>query len=152
MSAIRHRFPDLPPIWALGVALAAVAVGRLLPPGRFEAPLFRGLGILLILAGALLIGWAALWFRRKRTTIEPYSTPTRLIVEGPFRINRNPIYTGMALIVFGATFLWGGPPGLIFGMIFPLLITLRFILGEEAALRTAFGAEADSYFAQSRRW
>lgn len=152
MSAGHHRFPDLPPVWAVGVMLTAIAVGRLLPPGPFESPAFRSIGIALLLGGLAIILWAAWWFRRKRTTIHPGGQPQRLIVEGPFRINRNPIYTGMALAVFGGTFLWGGPFGLLVAALFPLLITRRFIPAEEAALRTAFGAEADRYFAQSRRW
>ncbi|MBA4489916.1 isoprenylcysteine carboxylmethyltransferase family protein [Paracoccus sp. S1E-3] len=152
MSTTQRRFPDLPPVWALGLMLLSIAAGRLLPPGPFEEPAWRILGAALLIGGLALVIWAMLWFRRKRTSIYPSGAPTRLIVEGPFRINRNPIYTGMALAVFGGTFLWGGPAGLIIAAIFPLLVTRRFILAEEQALRAAFGAEAADYFARSRRW
>ena len=152
MAATDRRFPDLPPVWALAFALAAIALGRWLPPGPFQNPAWRWLGVALMLAGFGLAIWAARWFRRKRTTIYPSGAPTRLIVEGPFRINRNPIYTGMALVVLGGAFLWGGPVSLIVAALFPALITRRFIHAEEAALRTAFGPEADRYFAKTRRW
>jgi hypothetical protein len=33
-----------------------------------------------------------------------------------------------------------------------VLVTRRFILGEEEALRSAFGDEAERYFAATRRW
>ena len=152
MTAIRRRFPDLPPVWALGLMLAAIAAGRWLPPGPFDSPIWHNLGIALLLGGFALGLWAALWFRRKRTSIYPSDMPKRLIVEGPFRINRNPIYTGMALAVFGGAFRWGGPASLIVAALFPILVTRRFIRAEETALRRAFGTEADRYFAQTRRW
>lgn len=152
MTATRHSFPDLPPIWGLGILLAAIAIGRLVWPGPFTSPIYAYLGILLALVGFALIIWAAFWFRRKRTPILPGDMPKTLIVEGPFRLNRNPIYTAMTLIVIGGTFIRGGPAGLIVAAIYPVLITRRFILAEEAGLRAAFGSEADSYIARTRRW
>ena len=152
MGTLRHNFPDLPPIWAAGFALAAVIAGQLLPPGPFDHAAPRILGLILIAAGLLLAAWAALWFRRKRTSIEPREVPRQLIVEGPFRINRNPIYTGMALVIFGAALLWGSWISLIIAALFPPLITARFIQGEEDTLRRAFGSEAETYIARTRRW
>lgn len=141
-------FPDLPPVWAAGMALAAWALARTAP----LAPLPAAPGWLLIAAGAGQILWAARWFRARRTTIEPHRPPRALIVEGPFRINRNPIYTGMTLILLGWAFLLGAASALPPAAAFPLLIARRFIPGEEAALRQAFGAEAEAYFAATRRW
>lgn len=150
MSILRD-FPDLPPIWAAGTAAASLAVGRwfpllILPDAAFP------LGALLILAGILLAAWAALWFWRKKTSIEPRERPARLIVEGPFRINRNPIYSGMALAVFGIALMAGTLGGALVALLFPFVVTARFIKGEEAALRAAFGSEAESYMARTRRW
>jgi protein-S-isoprenylcysteine O-methyltransferase Ste14 len=36
--------------------------------------------------------------------------------------------------------------------LFVMIITRRFILGEEAVLRAVFGAAFDRYAAQTRRW
>ena len=152
MAATDRRFPDLPPVWALAFALAAIALGRWLPPGPFQNPAWRWLGVALMLAGFGLAIWAARWFRRKRTTIYPSGAPTRLIVEGPFRINRNPIYTGMALILAGWAFILGSAVALVPVALFVLVITRRFIPGEEAALRRIFGAEAEDYLRRTRRW
>ncbi|MFD1797452.1 isoprenylcysteine carboxylmethyltransferase family protein [Paracoccus aurantiacus] len=152
MSVTRRKFPDLPPIWALAVMLAAIIIGRLVWPGPFERRAYHALGVLLMLGGFGLILWAAIWFRRKRTSILPGEQPKTLIVEGPFRINRNPVYTGIAFAVIGGTFIWGGPAGLIVAALYPLLVTRRFILREEAALRAAFDEKAESYIARTRRW
>lgn len=141
-------FPDLPPIWALGAAVAAAGLARWAP----LAPLPTWPGWPFAVAGFGLVGWSAWWFRAKRTTIEPHRAPTRLIVEGPYRINRNPIYTGMALVLLGWAFLLGAASALLPAAAFPWLIDRRFVRGEEAALRRAFGPEAERYFAANRRW
>jgi protein-S-isoprenylcysteine O-methyltransferase Ste14 len=141
-------FPDLPPIWGLGAAALAAGLARWLP----VAPLPRAPGWLLVAAGLGLIGWSAWWFRAKRTTIEPHREPSALIVEGPYRLNRNPIYTGMTLILMGWAFLLGAASALVPALAFPWLIDRRFVRGEEAALRRRFGAEAERYLAATRRW
>jgi protein-S-isoprenylcysteine O-methyltransferase Ste14 len=41
------------------------------------------------------------WFWRKKTTIEPHHTPTALIVEGPYRLSRNPIYLALLALLAG---------------------------------------------------
>src|SRR5690625_5076062 len=88
------RFPDLPPVWALGAGVVATLLAFVFPVARVPSwP-----GVVVLLAGFALIIWSSWWFRRKRTTIRPGEMPTALIVEGPYRINRNPIYTGLVLI------------------------------------------------------
>ena len=139
---------DLPPLWALAAALAAWALARWLP----VAPLPGGMGQVFAAAGLGLIVWAAVWFRRKRTPIEPRRAPRALIVEGPYRINRNPIYTGMTLLLIGWGLWLGAASALIPAAAFAVLVTRRFILPEEAALRRGFGPEAEAYIAATRRW
>lgn len=150
MSHLRG-FPDLPPVWAFGVFLLQGGLSWLLPLagfGRWASPL----GWALLAAGLGLAGWAALWFRRKRTAIEPRRVPKALIVEGPYRLNRNPIYSGMVLALLGTGFLWGTLGAVLVVALFPLLITHRFVRAEEQGLREAFGAEAERYIAATRRW
>ena len=141
-------FPDLPPIWGLGAGFVALGLARWQP----VAALPRSPGWLLVGAGLGLIGWSAWWFRAKRTTIEPHREPTALIVEGPYRLNRNPIYTGMTLILLGWAFLLGAASALLPALAFPWLIGRRFLPGEEAALRRQFGSEAERYLGATRRW
>ncbi|KIT17135.1 methyltransferase family protein [Jannaschia aquimarina] len=151
MSASSHLrgFPDLPPVWALGLYLAQQACAAWVPLVRYEA---GPAGIVMAAAGLALILWSAVWFWRKRTPIEPHHTPRALIVEGPYRLNRNPIYTGLALVLVGTGLNAGALSSLLLSALFPPLITRRFVLKEEAALRAAFGAAADTYIANSRRW
>ena len=105
-----------------------------------------------MVGGLALVGWSATWFLRRRTSIEPRRRPEALITEGPYRLNRNPIYTGMTTCLVGWALWLGSPLALVPAAAFPLVITRRFILGEEAALRDAFGDDAAAWFASSRRW
>ncbi len=141
-------FPDLPPVWAAGMALVAWGLARAVPLMRLPAEPGWALGV----AGVALILWAVLWFQRRRTTIEPHEAPRALIVEGPFALNRNPIYTGMALILAGWAFILGSAVALVPVALFVLIINRRFIPAEEAALRRAFGSAAEDYFRRTRRW
>ena len=142
-----RRF-DLPPVWALGAAGLSWVLARAVP----IAPTLSGLGVLVMAIGVALAVWALVWFRRKRTPFEPRETPQALVVEGPYRINRNPMYTGMTLVLLGWAFHLGALSALVPALAFPFLITRRFILDEEAALEEQFGAEATQFFAQTRRW
>lgn len=150
--SVRRDFPDIPPVWALATLAVQAIAAFLLPVVPLEGAVVTALGWLAIASGLGLVGWSAFWFWRKRTSIEPRDTPARLIVEGPFRLNRNPIYTGIALVLLGCGLLLGALSSVLLAALFPLVITRRFVRAEEVALRAAFGPEAEGYIARSRRW
>lgn len=144
---------DMPPFWLLGALVVAWWQPRLFPllswaDGSFTEPL----GIVLILGGILLMV-ASLWeFRRAKTTPIPRQSPSALITSGIFRLTRNPIYLGDALVLLGFILRWEATLSLILVPVFLVLIERRFILGEEARLLGAFGAEFEAYKARVRRW
>ncbi|MEJ6395206.1 isoprenylcysteine carboxylmethyltransferase family protein [Gymnodinialimonas sp. 2305UL16-5] len=145
-------FPDLPPLWLLAFMALAWLLARFLPLASVESSALRLAGIVLACAAIALIGWSAWWFWRKRTTIEPHHVPGTLIVEGPYRISRNPIY--LAFIgILAAQVIWLGAVSAIVTL--PALVwvlTERFAKPEERALIQAFGAEADAYLSATGRW
>ncbi len=149
--SLRRDFPDLPPVWAAGVLAVQVGLAWIVPIRRL-GPWADTAGWLLVAAGLGLGAWAAWWFWRRRTPIEPRERPTTLLVEGPFRLNRNPIYTAMFVCLLGAGLILGALSAVLVALAFPPLIARRFVDGEEAALRDAFGVEAERYIARTRRW
>ena len=145
-------FPDLPPIWLAGfMALAWVLAGTI-PLAGFAGPVAAGVGLFLALAGLSAILWAAQWFRRSNTTIEPHHNPASLIRNGPFAWSRNPIYLGMVAILTGQVLWLGAVPGLILPPGFVWVLTRRFIEPEETRLVVTFGDAARQYMTQVRRW
>jgi len=148
------RTLDLPPVWlmvCLGLAWAQAAW----MPGPVPVPVPGWVaiaGAVVAMAGFALIlaaGWQ-LW--RARTTIIPRRDPTALITGGVFAISRNPIYLGDALILAGLCLRWGALSGVVLVPAFMALIARRFIAGEEARLKTAFGRTHDDWAKRTRRW
>jgi protein-S-isoprenylcysteine O-methyltransferase Ste14 len=145
-----HDFPDIPPIWTIGLGLIAWVLARILPLWSFGWGTLPG--IALIVAGFALAIWGLATLRGNGTTFRISEPPTRLVAEGPFRFNRNPVYTGFTAILLGWAFWLGALTAFLPAIALPIIISLRFIGDEEAALRLAFGPEAERYLAATRRW
>ena len=145
-------FPDLPPIWLAGFVVIAWFLAAELPLLIVFGPLFQLLGLVTCFTGFAAITWSALWFWRKKTTIEPHEAPKALITEGPYRYSRNPIYLGLVMILTGYVLWLGALSAVLLPGLFISVLTLRFIQPEEARLVEAFGAEAERYLQATRRW
>lgn len=142
---------DWPPLW-LACAIALVrAMDRVVPFGVFGA---AGAAVAAVLAGAglMLMGLAAVQMWAARTTVIPRRMPQAMVTGGVFRLSRNPIYLGDALILTAAILWWDVPLALPVLFLFIAVIQKRFILPEEAALRSRFGASYDQWTARVRRW
>ena len=106
----------------------------------------------LIDAGLLLMLWAGLLMLGRRTTVNPYGRPRRLLEEGPFRFSRNPIYLADTLVYSGVALLWGS---LWPWLLLPAVICVMqraVIRHEESLLAQLFGEDYRSYCARVRRW
>ncbi|MFN4058267.1 MAG: methyltransferase family protein [Roseinatronobacter sp.] len=145
------RYLDYPPVWLFAALGCVWAEARLLP-GLIAIPAVQTLGQGLFWLGLAVLAGAALSFLRARTTIVPHQMPQKLITGGLYRISRNPIYLGDLLILVGLSLKWGALSGLLLAPAFVAILTARFIQPEEARLRAAFGAEAETFFARTRRW
>ena len=129
----------------VGLHLGIPVVQLLSSPLRF-------VGVPLVLAGVAIMLWAAGLFRRAGTTIKPFETSSRLVLEGPYRYTRNPMYSGMAGILLGTALLLGSLTPLLVIPVFVAVIQRRFIRAEEAMLETAFADAYRRYKTRVRRW
>lgn len=143
------RVIDWPPVWLAGFMAVAWVLGQLGAPlrGALVWP-----GVALIAAGVVLIVWAAVEFRRARTTIVPREEPSALVERGPFRFSRNPIYLADLVILAGWVMVTGQPAGLVLVPVLGAILARRFIEPEEAMLERHLGAPFRAYRARVRRW
>lgn len=141
---------ESPPTWLALFLVLAWSQARFLP--LLPVPQWlRLIGLALVVCGAALLVASAMAFRRHATTILPREMPRAMITTGPYSWSRNPIYLGDALMLAGAASAWDAA-SLLLVPVFMAVIARRFIAGEEAGMRTAFGAEFDAYAARVRRW
>ncbi|MDB4952321.1 MAG: hypothetical protein JWM27_4970 [Gemmatimonadetes bacterium] len=105
-----------------------------------------------LVVGALLLAPAVLAFKRAGTRPEPWKPTTALVVSGPYRFTRNPMYVGFTLAYAGAALcLHAGWPLALLPVV---LVAMHYgvIAREERYLARLFGAEFDAYRARVRRW
>ncbi len=141
---------ESPPTWLLLFMAIAWMQAQVLPIWD-AGSLGNWLGTFVLLVGAALMVASLAQFARARTTVMPRETATVLITSGVYQLSRNPIYLADVLILTGLA-LWWDIATLVWVVVFALVIERRFILGEEAGLRAAFGPQFESWAKKVRRW
>ena len=129
-------------------------------PARAEATSAAGAMMLPALLGALvfLVGLgffvSCVWLfaRVGRGTLAPWDPTTRLVVRGPYRRVRNPMITGVALMLTGEALLFGSGRLAAWLAMFVALNHVYFLAVEEPGLVRRFGAEYERYRAAVPRW
>jgi protein-S-isoprenylcysteine O-methyltransferase Ste14 len=134
-------------LFLLSALLTAVAPIALVP-----VPFHGLIATLLILAGLGFSAAGFLSFKSRGTPVRPGAEPTQLVLSGPYRITRNPMYLGLLLISIGCFFamesLWFVVPPILFFWV----INFRLIPFEEQLMKEHFGAEYEAYRQRVRRW
>jgi len=93
-----------------------------------------------------------LFDRVGRGTLAPWSPTRRLVVVGPYRWVRNPMISGVLLVLAGETLLFGsGALGAWLALFF-VVNTLYFVWSEEPGLERRFGDEYRRYRSHVPRW
>jgi len=112
-------------------------------------------GICILLAGfALWLTCLVQFAREGAGTLLPIDAPRHLVVHGVYRYVRNPMYLGVAILLFGeAVALANFDRYLLiyFGSL--TIVTVAFVrFYEEPHLRKLFGTDYDNYRAHVRAW
>jgi protein-S-isoprenylcysteine O-methyltransferase Ste14 len=152
LRALEHRVP--PPLVALLLA-AGMAWASIFGPGEVLSDAWRHAATLLLAVvgiGFDVLGLLA--FRASRTTVNPLRPrkATALVTGGVYRVTRNPMYLGLALLLLA----WAVHLSAIWPFIgvplYVLYINRFQIEPEERAMREKFEAEFADYAKRVRRW
>lgn len=147
-------------LWTLGFGalyFAAIPVGlgfltEKLGWPRWEIPGRLGVGPLSIVAGSGLVLYCnGLFSRIGQGSIVPIDPARRLVVAGPYRYSRNPVYVGYLAVLVGIFLLSGDMLLLLYAVAFFFYLRL-FVRREEPDLLERFGDEYRQYLLTVPRW
>ncbi len=141
-----------PPMWLVFGIVAIFSCNEFLPGLRFTSTAAHWLGGAVLLAGLTLLVLAGGLFKRAGTDMIPFRNVSTLVTDGIYSRSRNPMYLGMALILFGTAITVGAATALLVPPLFMAIIQWRYILPEEALLEAQFCEEYRDYRRRVRRW
>jgi protein-S-isoprenylcysteine O-methyltransferase Ste14 len=122
-------------------------------PHLFEGP--RPVYWIVVVIGAVIGVPCVLSFAwRGLGTPAPFDPPRKLVVTGPYRWVRNPMYVGMGIVMLGEALVY---PSLTRVMLVELgvalvLVSIFVVVFEEPVLRRTFGRDYEEYCRNVRRW
>jgi len=142
-----------PPAWTLIYLVAASIASALYRWKTIVDLTFVPLGVVLIVLGVVSAFWAASIFRSEGTEILPTSPENKkLVVRGPFRLTRNPMYLGLVLTSLGIALCAGSLPMFAVPLLAFATANWIHIPFEEAKMRRQFGTDYDDYLRRVPRW
>jgi protein-S-isoprenylcysteine O-methyltransferase Ste14 len=131
----------LVPLWL------AARNGTALVPGSSPLQLtLQAAGLLLSSVGVLLFVSSLRRFAGEgRGTLAPWDPPRRLVIRGPYRYVRNPMISGVVLVLFGEALMLRSRPHLEWAVLFLGINSVYIPLIEEPLLARRFGAAYEHY-------
>jgi len=94
-------------------------------PGLLPPSISSVLSIPVIFLGLFLAFWSVLHFIRVRGTPVPFNPPPELVTSGPYAYTRNPMLTGLFILLFGLGFAFRSIS--LFSIFTPLFILVNFM-------------------------
>lgn len=138
-------------IW-IGITLAIVLgiwAGYAVPSARLpHAATIYPYGLAVFVIGAALRAWSIHVLGRFFTVQVAIAGDHKLIEDGPYKLLRHPSYTGSLLMFVGYLLCFGNTLTMAIVLLTVLVVFVRRIVVEEAALAATFG---DAWVAYARR-
>lgn len=140
-----------PPMWAtLFIGLAWLVSRAVSLPIVFKSTL---VGLSVFAAGAAISASGVIRFARSKTEIMPASNKnTHLVVTGPYKFTRNPMYLGILVALMGLAITLGTIAGWIAALIFFVFVNAVSVPYEETKMDAQFSEDYRAYKSRVRRW
>ncbi|MBL38975.1 MAG: protein-S-isoprenylcysteine methyltransferase [Xanthomonadales bacterium] len=147
--------PKIPPVLVVIVAgLLIWAISRYVPSPSVIVPGKDLVAAVLVAVGAVVVVLGVVSFRRASTTVDPLhpEQASALVVSGVYRVTRNPMYLGFAIVLLAWVFYLSAWPALVVVVAYVAYISRFQIEPEEQALEARFGEAFLDYKQSVRRW
>jgi protein-S-isoprenylcysteine O-methyltransferase Ste14 len=113
----------------------------------------RYAGLIPLTLGACLVLWCLKEFVvHGRGTPAPFDPPTQLVIQGPYRYVRNPMYIGLFLVLIGEAMLYTSFFVLLYALVLIAAAHVFIVFYEEPTLRRKFGESYKQYLRSVPRW
>jgi len=133
--------------------IVAFAIPAALVGGASPLPSSHPIGLAPASVGIVVLLWSVREFYVVgRGTLAPWEPPRRLVVSGPYRYCRNPMYGGVALMLVGWATLYWSVALLLYAVAVAIAFHVRVVLAEEPFAAQRFGGDWDAYQARTPRW
>jgi protein-S-isoprenylcysteine O-methyltransferase Ste14 len=139
------------PIPAAILATSGMDIGWGLDGAWGVLPVLAG-GILILLGLAVWLATVRLFAREGEGTLAPWDPTRKLVIVGPYRYVRNPMITGVLLVLAGEAALFGSPFVLAWAAAFFCVNAVWFPRVEEPGLVGRFGPDYEEYRRNVPRW
>ncbi len=143
-----------PPLFYVITFIAAVLIQGKVPLSdlQFQLRITKIGGITLLIIALFFLFRSLRQFFLSKNTIILIKPASSLQTTGVYKISRNPMYVGLAIVYLGITCLIGNWWNII---LFPLLLLIvqeYIIKREEKYLELEFGQDYEEYTRKVRRW
>lgn len=136
----------------VGVVWLAHSLDAFFSWENYASPLVITLGIVVLLVGFFFRFWATGSFYKQDIAVLRPDAQHALVITGPYRWTRNPLYVGIVALTLGCALVLGSYAGLIATIFVFLFWDSWARFHEEKTLEQAFGDEYRKYKHQVRRW
>ena len=149
---MKKENPILPPTYLLISLLLMIAVHFAVPIYLITTSPWKLFGLIPVVLGLFISVRADAQFKRIATTIQPYEKPSAMVIDGWFKVSRNPMYLGFILVLVGVSILLGSLAPFLVIVPFTIILQLKFIQFEEKMMAETFGDVWNQYLQNVRRW
>jgi protein-S-isoprenylcysteine O-methyltransferase Ste14 len=109
-------------------------------------------GAFLFLFGGLFAAWSLIIFNETKLTTKPGKSSKKLVMSGPYKVSRNPLYVSLTMVYLGGAGILGQLWPVLFLPLLLICLNKGIIPLEEKMLTADFGDEYKSYCSKVKRW
>ena len=143
------------PLYIFDGSIQVLADLFLFPPDIIPQP-YNLIGLALIPIGMLLVIWANFTLlhigKISLRNREPMQRPSNLVIAGPYRFSRNPLYLGSLLMLLGLVIIWSSVVTAFLTILIYIIFRYLFIKREELILEEEFGDQYRDFMKRVGRW
>jgi protein-S-isoprenylcysteine O-methyltransferase Ste14 len=89
---------------------------------------------------------------RGKGTLSPADPTKKLVISGPYRFSRNPMYIGVTLMLIGDSIFFRSYVVGVYSLFVVIAFNIFILFFEEPRLQDEFGSEYEEYTKKVRRW